>query len=289
VGELVVRTGVLYPYVDRAAFEADALGWRLRREAGVRWTELDRHAIRQQEPALDPRYTFAVFVHESGSVQDPGGYVAALAALAESRGATVRQDRATGFRIEDGRLRAVTTEAGEVPAEAAVIAAGARSAALARLVGDRVSLETERGYHIVVRDPELSVRTPMLTSDTKVAVVNTRAGLRVAGTVELAGLAAAPDWARARVLRRVLARTLPGLPRELPDDRVSMWMGHRPSTPDGVPVIGPARACRDVVHAYGHGHVGLAGGAMTGRLVADLVSGRAPTIDIAPFSAQRFT
>ena len=85
-----------------------------------------------------------------------------------------------------------------------------------------------------------------------------------------------------------MLRTIPGLPRDLPADRIKLWMGHRPSTPDGLPVIGPAAGCPDVVHAFGHGHVGLAAGAMTGRLVADIVSHRPSSIDIAPFSPQRF-
>ncbi|MGI4953654.1 MAG: NAD(P)/FAD-dependent oxidoreductase [Janthinobacterium lividum] len=288
VGDLVQRRGLLYPYVDRAAFLADALGWRLRRDNGIGWTELDEGALRQQEPALDRRYTFAVFVPEAGNVSDPGAYVGALAAHAEADGARRVEAWATGFRIEQGRLRAVLTETGEIPADAAVIAAGARSAVLAAAAGDRVSLESERGYHIVLTEPGIELRHPMLTSDSKVAVVSTRTGLRVAGTVELAGLAAAPDWRRAKALRAVLARTVTGLPAGIADEHIKLWMGHRPSTPDGLPVIGPASATADIVHAFGHGHVGLAAGAMTGQLVADLIMGRRPTIEIGPFSAQRF-
>ena len=287
VGDLIQRRGLLFPYIDRAAFEADALGWRLRRENGIEWTELDEGALRQQEPLLDRRYTFAAFLPDAGNVLDPGAYVAALAAHARSLGAAHVQGRAIGFRIEAGRLRAVRIEASEIACDAAIICAGAHSAALAHQVGDKVSLETERGYHIVIQDPGIELRHPMLTSDTKVAVISTNGGLRVAGTVELAGLEAAPTWKRAQALKQILRRTIPGLP-EIPDDRIKLWMGHRPSTPDGVPVIGPASACPDVIHAYGHGHIGLVSGAMTGRLVADIVSGKPTTIDIAPFSPQRF-
>ena len=288
VPDLVQRRGLLYPYANRAAFEADALGWRLRRDNGITWSELDEGALRQQEPALARHYTFGVFVPAAGNVFDPAGYLQALAALADARGAERKQARATGFRIDAGRLRAVTTDAGEIVCDAAVICAGARSKPLARQAGDRVSLETERGYHIVVDQPGMELRHPMLTSDTKVAVVSTRTGLRVAGTVELAGLEAAPNWQRTKALRAALARTVPGVAHDVPDDRIKLWMGHRPSTPDGRPVIGPASRSADVVHAFGHGHVGLAAGPMTGRLVADLVSGKPPTIDIAPFSPQRF-
>ena len=288
VGALIQRNGILYPFVDRAAFEAEALAWRLRRDAGVTWLELDDDALRQQEPLLDRRYTFAVLVQQGGNVTDPGEYVAALAAHAEGLGATVVAGRATGFRIGAGRLQAVLTEVGEIACDAAVISAGARSKLLARAAGDTVSLETERGYHAVLEGSDIVVRHPMLSADTKAAVVSTKAGLRVAGTVELAGLEAAPDWRRAETLRDVMLKTFPSLPRDLPRDRIKLWMGHRPSTPDGLPVIGLASGCADVVHAYGHGHIGLASGAMTGRLAADLVSGKPPTIDIGPFSPQRF-
>lgn len=289
VGHLIQRTGLLYPYTTRAAFEADSLGWHLRRQNGLTWEELDEDALRQQEPALDRRYTFAVLAPQAGNVTDPGAYVAALAAQARHLGATHLQARATGFRIQAHRLQAVTTETGEIICDAAVIAAGAHSATLARKAGDRIPLEAERGYHIVVEHPGLELRHPILTTDTKVAVVNTTAGLRVAGTVELAGLGAPPTWSRAQALRAILKRTLPSLSQDLPDDRIKLWMGNRPSTPDGLPVIGPATATPDIVHAFGHGHVGLAAGAMTARLVADLITPNPPTIDPTPYTPQRFS
>jgi D-amino-acid dehydrogenase len=169
-----------------------------------------------------------------------------------------------------------------------VIAAGARARQLARAAGDRVSLETERGYHAVIAEPGFTLRHLVMPSDGKMGINSMRGGLRVAGQVELAGLAALPNWRRAEVLRDHALRTFPSLPRDLPADRVKVWMGHRPSTPDGLPVIGHASDSPDVVHAYGHGHIGLMAGPMTGRLVADLVSGHRPVIDPAPFSAQRF-
>ena len=200
------------------------------------------------------------------------------------------QAGATGFRFKAGRLAAVTTEAGEVACDAAVVAAGARSRILAEAAGDRhVSLETERGYHAVIDAPGADLRHPVMPSDGKMVVTAMAGGLRIAGQVELAGLAAAPDWRRSEILRDYALRTFPGLPRDLPADRVKVWMGHRPSTPDGLPVIGPASGCADVVYAFGHGHVGLTTGPITGRLVADLLGGHPPVIDPAPYSARRFS
>ena len=158
---------------------------------------------------------------------------------------------------------------GEVAGTRAVIAAGAWSHVLAAEAGDRVPLETERGYHAVIADPGIAPRYPVMPSDGKMACVMTAQGLRLAGQVELAGLDAAPNWQRAAVLRDFARQVFPDLPADLPEGKVKVWMGHRPSTPDGLPCIGPASGCADVVHAFGHGHVGLTAGAMTARLVAD--------------------
>jgi len=288
VGHLIRRSGLLYPYPDRAAFEAERESWAIRREQGIEWTELNADELRQREPALDRRYTFAVQVHEGGHCIDPGAYVAALVELVVARGGTLVRARAEGLEIEDGRLHAVRTGEGVINCDRAVIAAGAWSKALAAQAGDRIPLETERGYHALILGAETGPRTPMIPSDGKMSHVRTPQGLRIAGQVEIAGLEAAPNWKRAELLRDYALATWPELPRDLPVERVKVWMGHRPSTPDSLPVIGPASGCADVMHAYGHGHIGLAAGATTGRLVADLVSGKPPVIDPAPYAPARF-
>jgi len=288
VEDLIERRGLLYVFPARADFEREALAWRLRGENGVEWLELDADELRQQEPELDRRYTFGVLVQAGGNCTDPGAYVAALVQHAAGQGAILLRAGATGFRIAGRRLQAVLTGDGEVGCDAAVICAGAWSRCLARAAGDRVPLETERGYHAVISQPGTGPRHPVMPSDGKMAVTMTRGGLRIAGQVELAGLDAAPDWRRADILRDYALRMFPGLPRDLPAERVKVWMGHRPSIADGLPVIGPASGCADVMHAFGHGHIGLAAGPVTGRLVADLLGGLPPVINPAPYSPRRF-
>jgi D-amino-acid dehydrogenase len=288
VGHLVRRTGLMYIFPSRADFVAEAESWAIRAEQGVRWLELDEDELRQRVPELDRRYTFGVLVEEGAHCLDPGAYVAALVALARKRGATLVRGKARGFARIGTRLRGVETDGAPISCDAAVIAAGAWSKVLAASVGSRVPLETERGYHAAISDPETGPRIPVMPSDGKMVATMTAGTLRIAGQVEIAGLAAAPNWKRAEVLKQVALRTFPGLPRDLPASRVKVWMGHRPSMPDSLPCIGRARDCGDVVLAFGHGHIGLASGALTGRLVADIVSGKRPVIDPAPFSPSRF-
>jgi D-amino-acid dehydrogenase len=288
VADLITRQGVLFVFPDRAAFEAESLSWRLRRDNGTRWLELDEDELRQRDPSLHRRYRFGLLVEENGQCRDPGALVAALARHALALGAEHRRARAIGLTISAGKLLSVQTDSGEIPCDNAVIAAGARSRALARDAGDRVVLETERGYHAVIADPGIEPRHPMMPSDGKMAFAMTPAGLRIGGQVELAGLDAAPNWKRAEALVKFARTAYPGLPEHIPPERVKVWMGHRPSTPDGLPCLGRASGCADVIHAFGHGHVGLTAGPMTGKLVADLIAGRDPPFDLSPYAATRF-
>jgi D-amino-acid dehydrogenase len=204
------------------------------------------------------------------------------------QGGEIVSARAFGFRLDGQRLTAIATDRGDQPADRAVICAGAYSKPLAASLGDRVPLETERGYHLMIRDPEIMPRIPTADADGKFVATPMDTGLRFAGTVELAGLDAPPNWRRSQILLAQGRRMLPGLAKEHAEERISMWMGHRPATPDSLPVIGPSRASPDVLYAFGHGHVGMTAAPMTGKIVADLVSGRAASIDIAAFAASRF-
>jgi len=286
--DLIHRAGHLWAYRTEDGFRKDQAAWRLRRDNGVAVTELDADQLRQAEPALSREFTRGILVEENGHLGNPHRMVQGLAQEIRRNGGEIHQVRATGFALEGGRLKAIRSERGDFLCDAAVVAAGAWSRPLAAGLGDAVPLETERGYHIMIRHPEVMPRLPVADADGKFVGTPMETGLRFAGTVELAGLQAPPDWRRARILLEQGRRLLPGLKASYPEDELSVWMGHRPSLPDSLPCLGPSAGSPDVVYAFGHGHVGMAASPMTGKLVADLVAGRAPGIDIAPFRAGRF-
>ena len=288
VGYLIERRGVLHAFLSRRHFEKDAWAWEIRRNEGIEWEELDATALQAQEPDLSPHYTFGIYAPEAGSCRNPGAYTAALIQYAQARGARLVRTTATGFRIDEGRLRAVLTTEGEIACDRAVIAAGARAKALALMAGDTVPLETERGYHAVVTSAAVGPHTPTMFADRKVVVTRMEQGLRIAGQVEITDADDTPNWKRTEILREHLLAMYPGLPANLPAEHIKIWMGCRPSTPDGLPCIGLASGTADIIHAYGHGHIGLVGSARTGRLVAQLASGATPEIPLKPFSPQRF-
>jgi D-amino-acid dehydrogenase len=288
VGHLIERLGLMHIYPSRAAFDADKLGWGIRKRVGVSWLELSADEMRQREPDLHPRYEFGVLVEEAGRCRDPGGYVAALAAHARALGAEFVSATAKSLRLTNGKPISILTDEGEIACDAVVVAAGARSKPLAASIGDRLPLETERGYHVMIEGAETGPRTSVMASDAKMVVNWTDKGLRAAGQVEIAGLDAEPNWKRAEILRDHLLGMFPKLSKDLSAARIRTWFGHRPSMPDGRPCLGYSRASRDVVYAFGHGHVGLVSSARTGRVVAQLVGGREPEIPVVPFDPKRY-
>ena len=286
--ELVHQRGHLYVYRSAESLAKDAFAWALRRENGVEIDEFDADELRQLEPVLSRDYVRGLLVRENGHTSNPLGLVTRLFELFRRQGGEIVAARALGFRLDGRQLTAISTDQGDVAADAAVVSAGAYSKPLATVLGDKVPLETERGYHLMIRDPEVMPRIPTADADGKFVATPMDTGLRFAGTVELAGLDAPPDWRRSQILLAQGRRMLPGLAAQHAEERISVWMGHRPAMPDSLPVIGPSQSSPDVIYAFGHGHVGMTAAPMTGKIVADLIAGRPAPIDIAPFAAARF-
>jgi D-amino-acid dehydrogenase len=283
IADLVQRRGQLFVYEHEDGPARDAFGLGLRRDAGVQVEILDQGALRELEPALAPLFRSAVYLPEQGQCANPGRLVAGLAREVERKGGTIRRTRVRGVVFQGGKP-ALATDQGTEAVDTLVVAAGAWSAPLARQLGSKVPLETERGYHAVVAGAETGLRTQTIWADRKFVASPMEEGIRFAGTVELAGLAAPPDMRRADLLWRMGRRML----RDIPEGSVKHWMGHRPSLPDSLPVVSASPHHERVFFAFGHGHMGLIGGSVTGRLVADLAAGAAPIIDPTPYRVDRF-
>jgi D-amino-acid dehydrogenase len=161
----------------------------------------------------------------------------------------------------------VETSQGLLPVDRVVIAAGIDSPRLARQLGDALPMASERGYHVVLPQAGVTLPMPVMPSDGRMANTPTTQGLRLAGQVELAHPKAPPNWKRADVLLTHAQNSYPELQIRERLQGMSRWMGHRPSTPDGLPVIGPSPRCENVWYACGHGHVGLASAPRTAEWI----------------------
>ncbi|GAB4064112.1 FAD-binding oxidoreductase [Ancylobacter sonchi] len=285
---LIHREGFLAVYRTEADFQGDALGYQLRRDNDIPYEILRGQDLRDFEPSISPDYTIGVIFRQCGHTVNPNRLVRTVAEALQRDGGRIATAEVRGFVHDGVTLRGIETDQGVIPADAAVVAAGAHSKKLAALLGDDVPLDTERGYHVLIADPETRPQRPILDATAKFVSTPMETGLRMAGTVEFAGLDAPPNWTRADYLMTLGRRLFPGLAPSYPQERVSRWMGFRPSMPDSLPVIGRATACPQVVYAFGHGHVGLASAARTGMTVADLLAARPLAFDIAPFAPTRF-
>ncbi len=277
-------SGQLYIYESDAAFAKDTLGRDLRASFGVRSEILGPDEIRQLEPSLRPGIPRAVYLPDNGHCSNPHRLVATIAEVVARNGGSFVRTAATGFDIGPEGVRAVLTEREALACDAVVIAAGAWSAGLARSLGVEVPLESLRGYHAMMPLPDPAPRRAIYPLAAKIMATPMEGGLRVAGTAEIAGLDAAPNPRRAEVLAAAASRYFPLLSGR----PISTWVGHRPATPDSLPVIGRSPNQRNVLFAFGHGQTGLIGAPTTGLLIADLLAGRAPSIDPYPYRSERF-
>ena len=279
--DILQNRGCLYLYESEKAYRAAHADMAFRRSLGISVDLIGPDELRQMEPNLPPVQGGAASFPEAIFLNDPGRMVRTLATHV---GTSAQIIKARAERIErqmDGIM--VTGPGLHLKARRVILAAGAHSRALALQAGDKVPLDTERGYHVEWDMPSPRLTRPTCPTTRGFYLCPMQGRLRVAGTVELGGLTAPPSPHR-------IAKLVEGARAIFPDlgepDRE--WMGFRPSIPDSVPVIGPSRAGVDVIHAYGHGHIGLTLAPITARLVAALVMGRAPELDLTPYLPTRF-
>jgi D-amino-acid dehydrogenase len=217
-------------------------------------TRLSADDLADLLPGLRGIFARGTLYSDCVQVTDPGAYLERIAAACQSAGVTFAKGVAQGFTFEDGRASAVHTDAGPVRGDAFVIACGAWSKKLAEQLGEKVCLDTERGYHAMLKvsHPDL-LRAPLLWHEKSVVLSQQAQGLRITSSVEFAGLDAPARYAALDRIVRSIVRAAPAL--EAPVE--SRWLGFRPSTPDSLPVIGRARQQPHCLMAFGHGHLGL--------------------------------
>jgi D-amino-acid dehydrogenase len=282
--DFIQNVDYTYAYANREAYLADALAWRIRREHGFVANELDAAALHQAEPNLGPASRYGVQLPGHAWIGDPGAYVKALCAHAQTQGAQLKIETVNDFEFDDAQLRAVLTDQSRIECDEVVIAAGAWSARLTEKLGLKVALESERGYHLELFDVSGGPAVPIALTAYKFIATPMHGRLRLAGLVEFGGLEAAASEAPYQLLLKQAKAAFPNLKW----GEEKRWLGHRPATTDSLPVIGPLPGKSGVHLAFGHQHVGLTGGPKTGRIVADLIAGRHPNIDLAPYRAERF-
>ncbi|EYR84618.1 FAD-binding oxidoreductase [Shinella sp. DD12] len=282
-GELT-EEGCLSLYRDEAEFRADREHIEILERFGFPHRRLTGAQARELEPVLSESIGIAVLFPQNRSLRDPFRLVTRLAQRFLAQGGEIRRGDVAGFE-RSGRITAVRlTDGDRIAAGDVVISAGAYSGLLSKMLDEPMPLETERGYHTQIMSPGIAMRHSLIWPAKAFMVTPTAGGIRVGGTVEMAGLDAAPDYRRAKTTVRRAQTALPDLRCE----DFSEWMGHRPALPDTLPVMSASAKTPGVFYATGHGHLGVTHAATTARLMGDLITGVAPPIDMRPYRVDRF-
>lgn len=282
--DLIEKTGQLYVWRNAAASPSEEIARRLRESHGIAVRSLSPADIRQLDPDLAQGFVRGLYFPENAHTVDPLGLVQNLVELFLQAGGTVSRDLVQGFEVRDGEAVRARCFHGVLKANAFVLTAGLASAPLARELGDKVPMQAERGYHVMLPNPGVRPKIKIGNRDQMFGLTPMRHGVRISGTVEITSPQAPADMRRAATLLHNAQRMYPALN----GTGATFWTGDRPSTPDSLPVIDRASRARNVIYAFGHGHSGLTGAPMTAQLVADMLAGRQASIEVSAYRRDRF-
>jgi len=283
--DLVYAGGMLRVFRTDSAFEQmKAREIDLMDLTGRSYELLNTDEIRQMEPMLEPLFQHAIFSTDSRNIRNPGRLTEVFAQDFTARGGTLKPESVTGLSGTSEGKWCVTTDGGEATADIVVVAAGAWSRQIAKMVGVKLLLDTERGYHVMLPSVEPGLNRSVHFGEEGLMMSPMETGYRVSTGVELAGIDAPPDYRR---IRRAIGQ-VSGYVKGLQTEEQSIWMGRRPSTPDTVPILGGVPGRDGLYFATGGAHIGMTLGPTFGRIIADLVAGRDSGVDLTPYRPNRW-
>jgi len=281
---MIRRDGVLELYESEAELRNTARDDAAKAAEGIEFRHVRGAELAELQPGLSPRITCGTFIPKWQTASDPYDYALAVGRAATERGASFRRAEVVQLRPQDDGVILELGDGSAVRAKQVVVAGGAWSKQLTSPLGDDIPLETERGYNTTLPGYSFDLKRQLVFGGHGFVATPLASGIRIGGAVELGGLKLPPNFQRAEVMLKKAAMFMPGLVTT----GGTQWMGFRPSLPDSLPAIGFSRRSRNIVYAFGHGHLGLTQSAGTGQLVTELLTGAPPSLDLTPFSPQRF-
>ena len=285
IGELVRDSGWIEAFRSREAFESEApVLEAVAREHGLRMAPLDAAALRAKEPAIGEGFYGGLHWEDPKSVQNPGALTQGYARLFVAEGGTLLRGDAASL-CEGDHAWTLDTNEGRISAKEIVVALGPWSDTVFAPLGYRIPLRAKRGYHMHYQPARTMLSMPVVDIEQGYVVAPMQGGrLRLTTGVEIAKRDAPPTGIQLERAER-LAKPLFGLGERIDPEP---WLGRRPCTPDMRPIIGPAPRHRGLWFAFGHNHHGLTLGPVTGRLLAEMMTGETPFTDARPYRPARF-
>ena len=279
---LLEKKGIIYVWTNQN-LKSRELEIKVRNDLGVKQKILSTKEILDLEPNLRPVFTGGAYYDYASHARDPYKIVKKIFELFIQRGGKFINENVESVKQSTNNETLIKTEKKEYKFEKSVIACGAFSKKLTDQLGEKIPLDTERGYHVHFKGMDKLISRPIIFLDRGFGMTPMNQGLRAVGTVEFGGLNNPLSKKRIDYIVRCAKELLPQL-KEHQDD----WLGFRPTLPDFLPVIGPSKNNKNIVYAFGHQHLGWTLGAITGKIVSGIIANEKTNLDLSAYSSSRF-
>ena len=280
--DLVEKKGIIYVWTNQN-LKSRELEIKVRKDLGVKQKLLTTKEILDLEPNLKPVFAGGAYYDYPYHAKDPQGIVKKIFELFIKKGGKFVQENVELVKQTNPNETLIKTEKKEFKFEKSVIACGAFSKKFTDQLGEKIPLDTERGYHVHFKGMEKLISRPVIFLDRGFGLTPMNQGLRAVGTVELGGLKNPISKKRIDYIVRCAKELLPQL-----KDHQDEWVGFRPTLPDFLPVMGPSKNNKNIVYAFGHQHLGWTLGAITGKVISGVLTNEKTNLDLSAYSSSRF-
>ena len=279
---LVERNGIIYIWTNKN-LKSRELEIKVRNDLGIEQKILTKKEILDLEPNLQPVFDGGVLYENAMHARDPHGILKEIFKLFLRKGGKFIQENIKQIKQINKDQTIIMSDSEKYHFEKSVIATGAFSKSFTDQLGEKIPLDTERGYHVHFKNKDHLISRPVIFLDRGFGMTPMSQGLRAVGTVELGGLENPPTKKRINYVVECAKELLPQL-----DKHEDEWLGFRPTLPDFLPIIGPSLKNKNIIYAFGHHHLGWTLGAVTGKIVSSIVAEEKTNLDLSPYSSKRF-
>ena len=283
ISNLVEKKGIIYVWTNKN-LKSRELEIKVRNDLGIEQKLLTQKEIIDLEPNLKPVFDAGVIYESAMHARDPHGILKEIFRLFIKKGGKFIQENIISLQQDKINQTVMKSERSEYVFEKSVIASGAFSKKLTDQLGEKIPLDTERGYHVHFKNMDHLISRPVIFLDRGFGMTPMNQGLRAVGTVELGGLKNPPSKKRIDYVVKCAKELLPQL-----ESHNDEWLGFRPTLPDFLPIMGPSLKNKNIIYAFGHHHLGWTLGPVTGKIVSGIVAGEKTNLDLSPYSSKRFS
>ena len=283
ITNLVEKKGIIYIWTNKN-LKSREFEIKVRNDLGIEQKLLTQKEILKLEPNLNPVFDAGVIYESAMHARDPHGILKEIFKLFIKKGGKFVQENIKSIKQVSENETVIKSTSGKYKFEKSVIASGAFSKNLTDQLGEKIPLDTERGYHVHFKNMDHLISRPVIFLDKGFGMTPMNQGLRAVGTVELGGLKNPPSKKRIDYIVKCAKELLPDL-----DNHDDEWLGFRPTLPDFLPIMGPSLKNKNIIYAFGHHHLGWTLGAVTGKIISGIVAEEKTNLDLSPYSSKRFS